>query len=438
MKIKLYKKSAPKIGLIKQAICYDKLVKLLGVNKGLKILETGVDRAEIFLKIKNIGNKEIFYLGLSPFINNKHFLNINNRLFIYSHLNKYLINNKISQLILKLLYINLKKNDYLVESILDLIEEEGRIDFKNKINKLPKDKTKILKFIDKINLEKIRDFWPFVQSYKYIGFNLLEGARDGRFHLVLRDDHDTHYFLKIIINNQQINRFDCRTILALNKFLKNKIKTPNIIDCKENINIAGNNSTLILYEYINRDNRIDETNIKMVARELAGLHQINIGSQRKKIPKIFFSDSFSDILKKVSMNMQSAKIISKNNAKIFAKAAEYFTHENSQKGLCHFDLEERHVLISNNQVYLIDFDSSCYDKVIFDCALLINDFIKKKKIHLIKPFLIEYFAHNKTIKYEKELVFFASVIMGHFINYTNKDVNKILRQIIKYYSGLCL
>jgi len=263
-----------------------------------------------------------------------------------------------------------------------------------------------------LNLRLIKDFWPSVISYKKVKIKNIN-----KIDAILKTRERKNLFLKI----RQIEWLNNKNNLLILHFLKDKINTPNLLDYKVCQDNKGKKRLWLLYEYIKPDEKIGLKNFKIVARELVKFHNLDLKNNPLDF-QYFLRKNIGRELGKIDRRIPI--LLRKKNI----LALRYFVKKNnSPKGLCHFDLDLKNFIINNNRAYILDFEMTKYDYVIFDLAIFINQLIINKKSKLVIPLIKYYYQLNKKIKYNKQLLYCSQLLM---INYMYNQNLTTLRDLL--------
>ena len=129
MKFFLKNSTPENIKSLKEIVNYEKIIKLISRFRNYHILELGIAKKELILNLQDGQNDAMMNLVVTTRERGKDFLfNINNEIFLY-----YACDNKggkrnepICKSILKIIYINLKRNQNLCKKTVAIIDSESQ------------------------------------------------------------------------------------------------------------------------------------------------------------------------------------------------------------------------------------------------------------------------------------------------------------------------
>lgn len=409
--------------LLLAVINFDKINRLIAPLKRYQIVALDLVNKSLYLKIKNQETDIVLRIVLTVLPDNrKDLLNINSELFFYyyaDYLNKQ--DNWLCKNVMRIMHNGLENNKQSLNELIVLLNNQCIFDreldyFEDEDTgeQLQQNKKNITDLEKKINLDLININWPDIKSAEEI-FSYDET----RIRYKLVDKEDNNYFLKIFASNKDHIDY----LFRINKFLAENIAVPRIVDFKKEGQIYW-----FLYEFLESEEKGDRDIMGLAVEQISKLHALDFNIEKNKASK------FNKI--KNNYYLYKEEILDRE---ILGQAIDYFQQNVNAKGLCHFDLEMRHFIYSNNKVYLTDIDSIKYDYVILDIALFIRRLLRNKQDDLIDQFIELYFRENQMIKFDKKLLFYTTVMMVYYkedenlIN--NPKLHKTLSQEIALISN---
>ncbi|MBD3359226.1 MAG: phosphotransferase [Candidatus Buchananbacteria bacterium] len=403
--------------LVKKIINYNKINNLVKPIKRYEITAIDLVNKNLYLKIKNNETGDVLRIVLTT-NKRKDLLSIDNKLFFYyysDYLNKF--DNLLCKNIMKIMYSNINNNRELFNTAIDLIKNENIFDrdfeyFEDEDTgrKLQVNKKNIAKLEKNINLNLIKNKWPNMNVA-----NEIFSYDETRLRYKLIDKNNQAYFLKIFTGANN----DIDNLIKINKLLADKINVPKVIDFQKDDKFYW-----VLYEFLDPAKILDKQKINLAVKEIVKFHNVkfDMGNQPE-------GSKFNKV--KNNYYLYKEEIIDKD---ILEKALNYLQNNLGPKGWCHFDLEMRHFIYSNDKMYLTDIDSIKYDYIVLDLGLFIRYLLKKNQSHFIAPLIELYLKNNKSYKFDKKILFYATIIMVYYKEdenlISNHNLHKNLNQEI--------
>ncbi|MFO7637146.1 MAG: phosphotransferase [Clostridia bacterium] len=264
-----------------------------------------------------------------------------------------------------------------------------------------------------------------------IRFNQMELYRDGGSLSYIVFGNGKKYFLKIIrpvFIETAVQSIDLQLYLA-----KNNVPVPNIFFSKYMKPYVETFETdrkylYILYEYIEGQ----EPDINIYAKDIGSL----IGKYHKAMQsyngklsirdKYFFIGRYIEILRKMQYPENKVIAFEKHGDHLWEKVNDL------PRGYCHGDLYIGNILqTQRGELYVTDFDTSCYAFPVYDIALVCNstnyfNFDKygfQKTKEMVEPFLLGYQQFCTINDTERNSIFFFIAIYHYQLQATIIEIN---------------
>jgi len=195
---------------------------------------------------------------------------------------------------------------------------------------------------------------------------ILAGVTNSNFLITSVDDKK---FILTVVEQMSID--DLTQVVNLLSSLPKTIPTPQLLRLKNNNFITSyDNKPVTITEFILGDYppTPSSTQIGAVANAMAHLHQLDIDFNRKN-PRAFewMKNTFTKIKNKLSDNEQA---LLKNTL----KEIDQFDFSKLPTGIIHHDLFKDNTLFLDEQLTaIIDFYYACFDHLLLDIAITIND-----------------------------------------------------------------
>ncbi len=207
-------------------------------------------------------------------------------------------------------------------------------------------------------------------------------------------------FLKIIGN--AFTNTAIQSVHIQEYLINNKLPVPKIIYTnlgKPYLEIE--NQLFVMYEFVEGTEPALKRNIEYIGKLVGRLHSLmnNYKGDLTKQEKAFFVDRYINILKYRGYNNKQL------SEYIEVGISLWNSVKNLPYGFCHGDLHRGNLLkTSNNEIYILDFDTACFAPQLFDIAVLCDttdyfNFNKKdfnRTTNIFNRFIKEYSRYNPT------------------------------------------